>query len=59
MLLSSLKENHRIILTHGDLHPRNIIIKDNTIAGIIDWELGGWYLEYWEYVKGVNSTCEA
>lgn len=58
MLLSSLKENHRIVLTHGDLHPRNIIIKDNTIAGIIDWELGGWYPEYWEYVKGVNSTCE-
>ena len=53
MLLSCLKDNHRIILTHGDLQPRNILVQGNKVSGIIDWELRGWYPEYWEYVKGV------
>lgn len=60
MLLSFLKDNHRIVLTHGDLQPRNILVQGNTVAGIIDWELGGWYPEYWEYVKGAVHVkgCE-
>ncbi|KAI9739868.1 MAG: hypothetical protein M1818_004924 [Claussenomyces sp. TS43310] len=32
-----------------DLH--NIMVKDNKITGLIDWEYAGWYPEYWEYVK--------
>ena len=60
MLLSFLKDNHRIVLTHGDLQPRNILVRGNTVTGIIDWELGGWYPEYWEYVKGAVhvKSCE-
>ena len=42
---------HRIVFSHGDLRPANIIVKDGHITGIIDWELGGWYPEYWEFVK--------
>ncbi|HAW29186.1 MAG TPA: aminoglycoside phosphotransferase, partial [Planctomycetaceae bacterium] len=22
---------------HGDLHPRNVIIRDGTLVGVIDW----------------------
>lgn len=22
---------------HGDLHPRNVVVRDGTLAGIIDW----------------------
>jgi thiamine kinase-like enzyme len=42
---------HSIVFTHADLRPVNIIIKDGHVAAIIDWELAGWYPEYWEFVK--------
>ena len=58
-----LKENHRIVLTHGDLHPRNIlVVRDDgaeegiRVTGLIDWEVGGAYLEYWEFVKSLNTV---
>ncbi|KAI0707547.1 kinase-like protein [Cerioporus squamosus] len=35
-------------LTHGDLAPRNIIVKDGRIAAIVDWETFGWYPDFWE-----------
>lgn len=25
------------------------------ITGLVDWEYSGWYPEYWEYVKALNS----
>ncbi|KAI1906938.1 hypothetical protein LOZ52_006353 [Ophidiomyces ophidiicola] len=37
--------------THADLSPSNIIVADGKILGIIDWEFGGWFPEYWEYTK--------
>jgi hypothetical protein len=38
--------------THGDLHPRNVIIdKHGKILSIIDWDCAGWRPEYWEYTK--------
>lgn len=46
-----LRTDHRIVFTHGDLAPRNIMVRDSKITGIIDWEDAGWYPEYWEYVK--------
>lgn len=36
-------------LTHGDLNSRNILIKEDKIVGIVDWDTAGWYPEYWEY----------
>jgi aminoglycoside phosphotransferase (APT) family kinase protein len=57
-LASSLRDDHKIVLTHSDLHPRNIIIRDGSVVGLIDWEAGGWYPEYWEYVKGLNNVEE-
>ncbi|EAS37320.3 uncharacterized protein CIMG_02674 [Coccidioides immitis RS] len=55
-----LRENHRFVLTHGDLHPRNILaVKDGggiRVTGLIDWEVGGVYPEYWEFVKSLNTV---
>ncbi|PGG95039.1 hypothetical protein AJ80_10036 [Polytolypa hystricis UAMH7299] len=57
-----LRENNRIVVTHGDLHPRNILaINDEArggirITGLIDWEVGGAYPEYWEFVKSLNTV---
>ncbi|KAI1667871.1 Phosphotransferase enzyme family protein [Pyrenophora tritici-repentis] len=42
---------HGIVFTHGDLKPNNIIVKDGRMTAIIDWEMLGWYPEYWEFVK--------
>ena len=42
---------HAIVFTHGFLAFRNIIVKDSRFKAIIDWEMAGWYPEYWEFAK--------
>jgi len=44
-------KTHRIVFTHADLAPRNIIVRDGHLSGIVDWQMAGWYPEYWESVK--------
>ncbi len=34
--------------THGDFNSLNVLVKDDNIVGIIDWEMAGWYPDYWE-----------
>lgn len=43
--------SHRVVFSHCDLAPRNIMIRDGRIVALLDWEAAGWYPEYWEYVK--------
>lgn len=50
-LAAMMRSDHRICFTHGDLAPSNIIIKNGVIQALVDWELSGWYPEYYEYVK--------
>lgn len=57
LVRSCLREDHRIVMTHGDVHARNIIVDNSSdlkITGIVDWETGGGYPEYWEYIKAVQ-----
>lgn len=64
MIRSFMKDDHRIVLTHGDLHPRNIMVEwqeqDGThnikITSILDWEMAGWYPEYWEFTKALATV---
>lgn len=42
---------YRTCFTHGDLIPRNIIVRNGRVAAIIDWAFAGWYPEYWEFTK--------
>lgn len=42
---------YRTHFTHGDLVPRNIIVRGGRVAAIIDWAYSGWYPEYWEFTK--------
>ncbi|KAB5526463.1 kinase-like domain-containing protein [Coniochaeta sp. 2T2.1] len=37
--------------THGDLTNANIIVEDGNLAGIIDWEAGGYFPVWWEFVS--------
>lgn len=45
------RTDHEIIFAHADLNMRNIMVKDGSISGIVDWENAGWYPEYWEFTK--------
>lgn len=59
-LRSRLRDDYRVMLTHGDFHPRNIMVEiipsgDVRVTGVIDWEMGGWYPEYWEMYKALNT----
>ena len=42
---------HKILFTHNDIAPRNILVREAKVVGIVDWEFAGYYPEYWEYVK--------
>jgi aminoglycoside phosphotransferase (APT) family kinase protein len=42
---------HEIVLTHGDISPRNILVQGSKVVAILNWEMSGHYPEYWDYVK--------
>lgn len=37
---------HEIVLSHGDLAPRNTIVQGPKVVGIVDWEMAGFWPEY-------------
>lgn len=56
------RAGHKILFTHADLNPRNIMVgqvdladgrKGWEVTGIVDWETAGYYPEYWEYTKAM------
>jgi hypothetical protein len=60
------RRGHKIIFTHADLNPRNILVDrvaqpDGTrgweVTGIVDWETSGYYPEYWDYDSTLVSLC--
>ena len=48
-----MRDDHRIVFTHGDLAPRNILVKGGKVVALIDWEESGWMPEHWELVKAM------
>ncbi|KAF7550422.1 hypothetical protein G7046_g8019 [Stylonectria norvegica] len=46
----------KLVFTHGDLSSLNVMVRDDEVVGIIDWETAGWFPPYWEYTcaKHVN-----
>jgi len=48
------QQNHRICFTHGDASSLNVLVKKGKVVALIDFELSGWYPEYWEYTSAVN-----
>lgn len=46
------REGHEIVFSHGDLHAINILVRPGEgIVAIVDWELAGYYPEYFDFVK--------
>lgn len=50
--VNAMPSHDQIVFTHGDLVPRNILVRDGRVVAIVDWEMAGYYPAYWEYVKG-------
>lgn len=46
-----------VCFTHGDLHPGNIIVQGSVITAIVDWDMGGFYPEYWEVCRMMGASC--
>lgn len=55
-LQQTMRIDHSIVFSHGDLNLHNIIVKDGNIVGLLDWECAGWYPEYWEYIKFCHAS---
>jgi len=53
----TMRGDHDVVFSHGDLSLHNIMVKDGSIVAILDWEYAGWYPEYWEYVKFCSASC--
>ena len=51
---SGMKANHKWRFSHGDIGPHNILVENGRISAVLDWELAGWYPEYWDYVKMIQ-----
>lgn len=50
-LACHFRPDYAVRFTHGDLSPRNIVVQNSKIVCILGWDSGGWYPEWWEYVK--------
>jgi aminoglycoside phosphotransferase (APT) family kinase protein len=60
LLQELMPPSAKIVFTHSDLRPANIIVRmgedgEWTVAAIIDWDTSGFYPEYWESVKMTNN----
>ncbi|KAF1968064.1 kinase-like protein [Bimuria novae-zelandiae CBS 107.79] len=55
----SLPDDARVVFTHADLHPSNIMVSPDgsgKVLAIIDWHQSGWYPDYWEYCKALFTS---
>ncbi|KAK4236744.1 kinase-like domain-containing protein [Achaetomium macrosporum] len=39
---------NELVLTHGDLSSLNVLVRDDEVVGIVDWEIAGCFPPYWE-----------
>ncbi|EER41973.1 conserved hypothetical protein [Histoplasma capsulatum H143] len=46
-VVSCHSNNYQTFFSHSDLAPRNIIIRNGRIVGVVDWALAGWYQPDW------------
>ncbi|KAI0890873.1 phosphotransferase enzyme family protein [Annulohypoxylon nitens] len=52
MLCATMKD-HKIVLTHNDFDPRNILVRGPEVVAVLDWEQSGFYPEYWEHCRAL------
>ena len=57
-VFTNIPPSRRIVLSHCDLTPRNILVQDGKIQGLVDWENSGWFPKYWEYVRFFQRSAD-
>ncbi|KAF2750087.1 kinase-like protein [Sporormia fimetaria CBS 119925] len=45
-----------LVFTHGDLNSFNVLVSNDEVVGIIDWECAGWFPSYREYTQAWNVS---
>jgi len=55
---SRLRDSHGITFAHSDISWENILVDPPTgnITGILDWEMAGYWPEWWEYRKALFGS---
>ncbi|POR37744.1 Uncharacterized protein TPAR_02066 [Tolypocladium paradoxum] len=50
-----LPDSHSIVFAHADVSWENILVDPTTgnVTGILDWEMAGFWPEWWEYRKAL------
>lgn len=43
--------SHGLVITHGDFRRENVLYVDPNTLVLVDWENGGIYPGYWEFVE--------
>ncbi|EFY94564.1 aminoglycoside 3'-phosphotransferase/choline kinase domain protein [Metarhizium robertsii] len=51
--LLHMMQGHEFVMTHNDFAPRNILVRGSQVVAILDWELSGYFPEYWEFAKAL------
>lgn len=54
-ITTQLGSDYPIVFTNGDIAARNVMVRDGHIVAILDWEMSGWYPDYWEYVFAIRG----
>ncbi|OJJ46503.1 hypothetical protein ASPZODRAFT_152010 [Penicilliopsis zonata CBS 506.65] len=50
-------QNHKIVFTHADMHPGNIIVRPDGTLVLLDWGLAGFWPEYWEFYRAMFNAA--
>jgi len=48
-----------VVLTHGDLHPNNIMVSTDSpcrVVSIINWHPSGWFPDCWGFCKAMFTA---
>ncbi|TBU29392.1 kinase-like protein [Dichomitus squalens] len=51
-------QDHAPVLTHGDLAPRNVLVKGGRVVSVVDWETFGWYPDFWDRMGIENESLD-
>jgi len=54
-VLDTLKD-HDIVMSHGDISPRNILVRGTKVVAILDWEMLGFYPENWDHASRASTS---
>ena len=50
------RHRNKTVFTHGDINGSNILVKNGKVVALIDFEMSGFYPQYWEYTTAMHSN---